>query len=194
MCECEGTCTALEGPIEAGPHMFHEEISLMGWLTEPRKPRVFASRRGFTFVDLSWRLCNRSEGTTLHQNRLCFTSWQAAAQGTEQQTPSATSSSLSSKQRVEEATICVSVGRKQQNQALSFDINFKVYQYIGSFLFCCRYAVLLELVPLVFEGLNPLNPVASQTAVPLRNLLNSCTSSEAWLCGPVHPCHAQTLH
>lgn len=84
----------------------------MGWLTKPRKPRVFASRRGFTFVDLSWRLCNRSEGTTLHQNRLCFTSWQAAAKGTEQQTPSATSSSLSSKQRVEEATICVSVGRK----------------------------------------------------------------------------------
>lgn len=56
----------------------------MGWLTKPRKQRVFASRRGFTFVDFSWRLCNRSEGTTLLQNRLCFTSWQATAKGTEQ--------------------------------------------------------------------------------------------------------------
>lgn len=51
-----------------------------------------------------------------------------------------------------------------------------------------------ELVPLVFEGLNPLDPVASQTAVPLRNLLNSGASLEAWLCGPVQPCNAHMLH
>lgn len=95
--------------------MFHEEIGLIGWLTKPRKPRVFASRRGFTFVDLSWSPWNRPEGTTLHQNRLCFTSWQAEAKGTEQQAHSATSSSPPSKQRVKEATTCVSVGRKQQS-------------------------------------------------------------------------------
>lgn len=44
-----------------------------------------------------------------------------------------------------------------------------------------------ELVPPVLKGLNPLDPVASQTAAPLRNLLNSCASSEAWLCGPGIP-------
>lgn len=42
-----------------------------------------------------------------------------------------------------------------------------------------------ELVPWVLKGLNPLDLVASQTATPLRNLLNSC--SEAWLCGPGIP-------
>lgn len=86
----------------------------MGWLTKPRKPWVFASQRGFTFVVLSWSPWTRPERATLHQNHFCFTFWQATAKGTEQQATCATSLFLPSKQRVEEVTTCVLGGRKQQ--------------------------------------------------------------------------------
>lgn len=46
--------------------MLGEEIGCVGWLTRPRKPRVFANRRASAFVDLSWNLCGTGLREQVH--------------------------------------------------------------------------------------------------------------------------------
>lgn len=68
VCECVRECALPQRAApEAGPHMVGEEIDRLCGLTGPRKPRVFASRRGSAFIDLSWSLC----GTGLRE-QLCI--------------------------------------------------------------------------------------------------------------------------